>query len=110
MYTFPLFEYQRREALRQGYPIDPVFMNNEDLEAFELDRRVCSQCKNRGPAQNGRIYHCNQCGNEWKTIAGLRDDPDTYACTLDTGERLLWDAHTGLWVDSITADTYRPET
>jgi predicted phage terminase large subunit-like protein len=109
VHRYPLQEYWRREAIRRGLPVDPALMSNDDLDAYELDRRVCQGCGSGGPAQYGRRYHCNQCGHEWKTLEGLRDEPRAHRCTLETGETLIWDEYTQLWVDPITADTYRPE-
>jgi hypothetical protein len=103
---FPLLQYFRRQALESGLPIPPSLIQNDELEAYELGRRVCLKCENSGPAQYGRKYHCNRCGNEWLSILGLANDASTRWYDLPGGERLLWDEYTGLWVDPVTGDTH----
>jgi hypothetical protein len=107
-YGFPVFEYFRRQALRQGLPMDASLIDFEELDAIEHTRKVCLNCKNTGPAQYGRKYHCNQCGREWKTIEGLRDDPETHRCTLENGASLVWADYTELWIDTVTGETHAP--
>lgn len=107
-HRYALFDYFRREAISNGWPIDPSLMNSDELEAYESGRRACLKCKNRFAAQYGQRYHCNQCGNEWLTIRGLSNDSRAVRCNLPSGESLLWDEYTGLWVDPITGDTHAP--
>jgi hypothetical protein len=45
-YRFPVFEYFRREALRQGLPIDASLIDFEELDVIEQTRKVCLNCKN----------------------------------------------------------------
>ena len=89
--------------------MDASLIDFEELDAIEHTRKVCLNCKNTGPAQYGRKYHCNQCGREWKTIEGLRDDPETHRCTLENGASLVWDDYTELWIDTVTGETHAPK-
>jgi predicted phage terminase large subunit-like protein len=107
-YSSPLFEYYRREAMRQGWPIDPSLIDYDELALHEKGRTTCHNCGNLGPAQYGPTYHCNQCGQEWKTILGMRDDSKTIRCKLDDAITLIWDDHCELWVDTVTGETYPP--
>jgi predicted phage terminase large subunit-like protein len=101
--TFPLLEYWRREAIKNGWPIDPSIMYDDD--PFENVPSVCSNCGNDGPAQYGRGFHC---GHEWKDIRYWRDDPSIPRCQGLDGEILLWDEGRGFWVDLINGETYPP--
>jgi hypothetical protein len=107
MYTFPLFEYWRREATKNGWPIDPSLLDDDPLSSGGEPIR-CRQCGNEGPAQYGRTYHCNQCGHEWKDIHYWRDDSDIPRYMLPGGEILVWNDGRGLWVDTVSGDTYPP--
>jgi len=108
MYTFPLFEFFRRESLRNGWPIDPSLLDDDDPFGTGNVPVKCSQCGNNGPAQNGRTYHCNQCGHEWKDIRFWREEEEIYRCMLPTGEILVWDEGRQLWIDPLNGDTYPP--
>jgi len=103
-HRYPLIEYYHRQAVLQGLP--PSLSDLEELWVYELGRNVCLKCGNRGPAQYGRKYHCNQCGNVWPTIQALKDDPSAHRCTIREGVTLIWDPYTKLWIDPITAETY----
>ena len=88
VHRYPRHEYFLREAIRNGWPIDPSLLDEDDLVTEESG--TCSQCHNRGPAQYGSTYHCNQCGHEWKDIRRWWQDRDILRCTLD-GKTLVWD-------------------
>jgi predicted phage terminase large subunit-like protein len=62
-HTYPVLEYMRREAFRNGLPIDPAFLD-DDVFYPEGEPVKCRQCGNEGAAQYGSTYHCNQCGHE----------------------------------------------
>jgi predicted phage terminase large subunit-like protein len=106
-HSYPVFEYMRREALRNGSPIDLALLD-DDVFYPEGEPVKCSRCGNEGPAQSGSTYHCNQCGHEWKDIRRWREDSDIPRCWLETGELLIWDEGRGLWVDPLNGDTYAP--
>lgn len=108
VHRYPLHEYVRRQMVANGWPIDPSFIDKDALDAFELGRHACQECGNRGPAQTSFTYHCNQCGNEWKTLKGLKNDQSILRCTSPSGDPLVWDDYTGLWIDLISGDTYAP--
>jgi predicted phage terminase large subunit-like protein len=107
-HTYPVFEYMRREAFRNGLPIDPAFLD-DDVFYPEGEPVKCRQCNNQGAAQYGSTYRCNQCGYEWKDIRRWRQDSDIPRCWLETGDLLIWDEGRGLWVDPLNGDTHAPE-
>jgi putative hemolysin len=105
MYPLPLFEYIRQESRRLGLPISPSVLD-DDLLTYESIPAVCPECRNGGPAQHGRTYHCNQCGYEWKDV---RDpNADLLRCSLPGGELLICDEGRSLWVDVVRWGTYPP--
>jgi predicted phage terminase large subunit-like protein len=106
-HTYPVLEYMRREALRNGSAIDPALLD-DDVFYPEGEPVKCRQCGKTGTAQYGHTYHCNQCGHEWNDIRYWREDPDIRRCYLETGELLIWDEGRELWVDPINGDTYAP--
>jgi hypothetical protein len=105
-FTSPLFEFWRREAIKNGWSIDPSLLYDDD--PFENVPAICCECGNDGPAQYGRGFHCNQCGHEWKDIRYWRDDPSIPRCQMEGGEILLWDEGRGFWVDLVNGETYPP--
>jgi predicted phage terminase large subunit-like protein len=105
-FPWPLFEYWRREAIRNDWGVDPSLLYDDD--PFENVPAVCSKCGNDGPAQYNRGFHCNQCGHEWKDIRYWSNDPDIQRCQLPGGETLHWDEGRGFWVDLVNGDTYPP--
>jgi len=107
-YTFPLFEYYRREAIRLGLPIDPSLLDEDDESASGGGKAICPACQNQGPAQYGRTYHCNQCGHEWKDTRGLSGDSKLHRCETADGDVLVWDETQGLWVSTTTGETFPP--
>jgi predicted phage terminase large subunit-like protein len=106
MYRYPLHEYYLREAIKNGWEIDPSLLDDDLLSSGGEPIR-CSQCGNRGPAQYGRTYHCNQCGHEWKDIRYWRDYSEIPRCRL-ADEILVWDDGRGVWVNTVTGETYPP--
>ena len=107
IWRFPLFEYYKREVIRNGWPIDPSLLD-DDLLVAEGEPIKCRGCGGTGAAQYGRTYHCNQCGHEWKDIRYWQQEEDIPRCRLETGELLAWDDGRGLWVDVVNGDTYPP--
>ena len=107
MYPLPLFEYWRREAIRNGWEIDPC-LQDYDLLSPGGEVIKCSNCGNQGPAQYGRTYHCNQCGHEWKDIRYWKDYPEIPRCTIPGGDVLVWDEGRGFWFNTITGESYPP--
>ncbi len=103
--TFPVFEYYRREAIRNGLPIDPSLFD-DDLLVPEGEIIKCRNCDNTGAAQYGRTYHCNHCGHEWKDIRYWQYEEDIPRCQLETGELLVWDDGRASWVDVVNGDRY----
>ena len=55
-HSYPVFEYMRREALRNGSPIDLALLD-DDVFYPEGEPVKCSRCGNEGPAQSGSTYH-----------------------------------------------------
>ena len=108
MYRLPLLEYYRREAIRNGWEVDPSLLDDDLLScAGELIK--CSNCGNQGPAQYGRTFHCNQCGHEWKDIRYWKECPEIPRCKLtDGGDYLVWDDGRGLWFNTVTGDSNPP--
>ena len=108
MYGLPLLEYYRREAIRNGWELDPSLLD-DDLLSCAGEPIKCSECGNQGPAQYGRTFHCNQCGHEWKDIRYWRDCPEIPRCRLtDGGDYLVWDEGRGFWFDTVTGDSHLP--
>jgi len=109
MYGLPLLEYYRREATKNGLPIDPSLLEDDPLASWG-ERISCSQCGNSGPAQDGRTYHCNQCGHEWKDIRYWKDYPEIIPrCKmLGSDDILVWDEGRGFWFNTITGDSFPP--
>ncbi len=105
MYRHPLHEYYLREAIKNGWDIDPSLFDDELLS--DGGPAICPKCHQGGPAQYGSTYHCSQCGHKWKDIRYWRQDPDIHRCKLD-GELLVWDEGRGLWVDVVNGATYEP--
>jgi predicted phage terminase large subunit-like protein len=105
MYRYPLHEYCIREAIKNGWDIDPSLLDDELLS--DGDPAICPECHKGGPAQYCSTYHCNQCGHKWKDIRYWRQDSDIPRCTLD-GELLVCDEGRGLWVDVVNGATHEP--
>ena len=105
-YTFPLFEFCKREAIRHGLSIDPSLLDDYDPWATGNPQPICPQFQNGGAAQNGRSCHCNQCGHKWENAPVLRQP--VHRCFVDGIGVLEWDESRGLWVNVANGDTYPP--
>ena len=104
---FPLFESYRRQAIKNGWPIDPSLVD-DDLLVPEGEQIKCRACGSTGPAQYGRTYRCNQCGHEWKDIRYWQWDPEILRYQAPSGELVVWDDGRGVWVDVFNGDIYLP--
>jgi len=103
-----LYEYYRREAIKQGLIPRQTRADQDEMNLYEKSRRICKKCNNASPAQVRRKYHCNQCGNEWPTIQGLIDEGGAGHCTSPNNATLFYDEYHGLCVDPVTAETFAP--
>jgi predicted phage terminase large subunit-like protein len=103
-HRYGLHEYIK--AMKRGSLQSAEWADDEALAAYEKTRSVCQKCENTGPAQTRYKYHCNQCGQEWKTVKGLNEDPKTRSCVLASGERAIWDDYTNLLVNPLTGETH----
>jgi predicted phage terminase large subunit-like protein len=107
MCTYPVLEHMRRQAIREGLPIDPSLWD-DDLLVAEGEPVKCRLCGATNPAQYGRTYRCTQCGYEWKDVRFWQQELEIPRCELETGEILVWDDGHGRWVDPANGDTYAP--
>jgi hypothetical protein len=90
MYRYPLHEYYLREAIKNGWEIDPSMLDDDLLSSGGEPIR-CSQCGNRGPAQYGR------------TIAAI--NADTNGKTSVIGETIRRSHAAGLPTISLCGTT-----
>jgi predicted phage terminase large subunit-like protein len=105
IFSLPLIEYYRNEAIRLGLPLERWML--EDWP--EMDSGIvqtCPRCKGEGPAQHRHTRHCNHCGYGWNPHKERgRDVP---RCVMANGDVLEWNNRIELWVDIETGATYEP--
>lgn len=82
----------------------------DDADIFSSDVPLnCPKCRQAGPGGRRRIFHCNQCGYEWKDVAYWKEEPDIRRCRLANGELAVLDEGRQLWVNTLSGETYAPQ-